>query len=415
MKVVLFLIDAFRYDYISKESTPFLWKCAHEGKYIEQIIPSAGFCERTEIFMGQQPIDSGFFTAIGFDPINSPYNNKKILLFLGRIENFILSFSYKYLHQLNNKFSRYLRNIFEIIYFKFSKSNKRLKFYKIPFSFLQFFNLTEDEQEFNEYKEDGIESIFTKISKKGKKTFYNSFTSLGFLSNDTDYDRIMKAILANKNDDYYFTPIYISLMDSLGHLHGPDLEKLQSELIQLDKLLEKSVLRFLKENEDISFIFLGDHGMSAVNQIIDIYQFIIELGNENKLKPGKDFVFFLDSTLFRIWYLTEKAKKLDTILKNNEFLLKNGVMINNIVAKQYSLPLNDRRYGDFAWWANDGVLIFPDFFHNKKPYKGMHGYQPDKPSTYGSCIVWGKHIGHSYTKKKNLSDVYHIINNLLDN
>ena len=83
MKIVLFLLDAYKEEYISKSNTPFLYNLANEGKYIEKIIPSAGFCERTEIFFGLKPNESGFFTAIGFDPDNSPYKRSRMLTFIG--------------------------------------------------------------------------------------------------------------------------------------------------------------------------------------------------------------------------------------------------------------------------------------------------------------------------------------------
>ena len=40
-------------------------------------------------FFGLKPNESGFFTAIGFDPENSPYKDDKILNFLGDIETII--------------------------------------------------------------------------------------------------------------------------------------------------------------------------------------------------------------------------------------------------------------------------------------------------------------------------------------
>ena len=51
MKIILFLLDAYKGEYLSKSNTPFLYNLSKKGKYIENIIPSAGFCERTEIFL----------------------------------------------------------------------------------------------------------------------------------------------------------------------------------------------------------------------------------------------------------------------------------------------------------------------------------------------------------------------------
>ena len=76
-KVVYLLLDAFRCDYIDEKSTPFLYNCSQKGIFYKQVIPSLSFCERTEIFTGKKPNESGFFTAIGYEPASSQY--KKLI------------------------------------------------------------------------------------------------------------------------------------------------------------------------------------------------------------------------------------------------------------------------------------------------------------------------------------------------
>ena len=169
MKIVLFLLDAFRYDYISKENTPFLWDCSQKGKYIKHIIPSAGFCERTEIFSGLEPDESGFFTAIGFDPIKSPYKVNLFLKLFGIIEDLI--------NNIFNSQSKVAR-IFRIISLKILRklfNRKRLKPYNIPFSYLRYFNLTEDEYDFRKIEYPNRLSTFQLVDKLEKKTYFNCF------------------------------------------------------------------------------------------------------------------------------------------------------------------------------------------------------------------------------------------------
>ena len=87
MATILLLLDAFRSDYISKNNTPFLYKISKEGFFCPSVEQSYGFCERTEILTGLRANESGFFTAVGYDPINSPYKNIKWLNFLEFFEN----------------------------------------------------------------------------------------------------------------------------------------------------------------------------------------------------------------------------------------------------------------------------------------------------------------------------------------
>ena len=87
MKVVLVLLDACRGDYINQKQTPFLFNLSKRSKYYESLVPSFGFCERTEILVGKTALESKCFTAFGFKPKASPYRGYTILLnLLDRIE-----------------------------------------------------------------------------------------------------------------------------------------------------------------------------------------------------------------------------------------------------------------------------------------------------------------------------------------
>ena len=52
---------------------------------IKVLRPSFGFCERAEIFTGTEPIENGFFTAIGYDPVRSEFQRYRWFLWLIRI------------------------------------------------------------------------------------------------------------------------------------------------------------------------------------------------------------------------------------------------------------------------------------------------------------------------------------------
>ena len=80
MSTVLILVDAFRWDYINKTNTPFLYNLSKKNIYGKRIKPGVGFCERTEIFTGMRPIQSKNFTALGYDPEKSFYRKYRIIL-----------------------------------------------------------------------------------------------------------------------------------------------------------------------------------------------------------------------------------------------------------------------------------------------------------------------------------------------
>ena len=284
MKVILVLLDACRYDYISKESTPFLWKCAQEGNYIERIIPSAGFCERTEIFTGKTPKESGFFTAIGFDPQKSPYRNNRFLSLLGCIELKCTSIFNSCFPSKKYTLIKYHRKILIIFYHFFKKNKYGLKFYNIPLSFIKYFNLTEDEYDFfDENFKFFKETIFYQVKNRNEETYFNSFTSLNKSSVNSDIERLQYARTASNNISNSFIPIYIGMLDSVGHKYGPESKELLVEFKKLDDKLKEFVEYFNETNPGTSFIFLGDHGMTEVTSIIDVKNHIESIIKKYKI------------------------------------------------------------------------------------------------------------------------------------
>ena len=82
----------------------------------------------------------------------------------------------------------------------------------------------------------------------------------------------------------------------------------------------------------------------------------------------------IDSTFARYW--KEKPN----------FNLDDGKWIN----------WGDKRYGDYIFLANPGILILPNFWQGKHPIKAMHGYDP-KCKEMNAIYILNKN-----GKKKNL-------------
>ena len=415
MRVVFILLDAFKQEYISEMNTPFLYSKSGEGKHIKKLIPSAGFCERTEIFFGLKPKQSGFFTAIGFNPNNGAYKASFFLNLFGWIEQKLSLLFYFLWKNKKNSFDTFFQKILQKIYFKFFGSFEKMKPYKIPLNFLKYFNLTEDEFELNELKEiNGNKSLFEIVKELKKETYLGAFTSLGSVSNGTDVDRINLAVEASKNEKNLFIPIYINTADFNGHHFGPNSKKLKEKVKELDSILENCMESFLANDPATKFIFLGDHGMTEVKKVVDVKMELLDISKKFNLKLEKDYIFFLDSTLLRLWFFNDKTRNIfNEEFKKNSFFVNNGIVIDHNLANKYDIPIDDRRYGDIAWWANEEVLIFPDFFHNDKAVKGMHGYEPNKKSTYGTCFFWDKNSRNEEIEELELHQIYNFIKKAL--
>jgi predicted AlkP superfamily pyrophosphatase or phosphodiesterase len=389
MPVVFFLLDAMRHDYITERNTPFLWRCGQECKYYKRVIPNFGFCERTEILTGLTPEESGFFTAIGFDPENSPFKGIKLLLLLDVFERFIPKKLRVPGRDTPGCFYRYYRGAVSKLLRKFSNSG--MSTYCIPFLLLPHFSLTEDQIDHRCKDAFPTQSVLQLLENRGQSYFYHSFTALNLPPNGSDNDRMDLALRAAGKKDYALYLIYISLPDSYGHKYGPESSELRTALHDMDARLERFTGDFKKKVGKCKFIFLGDHGMIPVTRHFDAGRVIFDISKKLGLKIKKDFIYFLDSTLVRLWFFTDRAKRLFSVaLKESEKFNKHGIFIDEHIAQKYHIPWGDRRYGDMTWWADTGVLVYPDFFHNDGvPYKGMHGYMPELSESQGTCIVYG--------------------------
>jgi len=395
-KVVFVLIDALRSDYINKEDSPFLYNFAKTNKYYKNVTQSRSFCERAEIFTGLSPRESGYFTAIGFSPEDSPYKDIKILDILAYSDKLFFK------NRLYNIFRNKLIRLLTI------GKNILMKSYYIPVNTLKYFNLTEDKFDFRSKNGfNGQNNIFNDCKVNGLNIYYDSFTALNFTKASTDESRL-KSVEENIENDYNLYLSYIGIIDSYGHKYGPKSKELKAELKKLDQRLSKFYNNIVLNNKDTKFIFLGDHGMTKVHTHVNIEKELNELAIINNLKLGKDYVYFLDSTMFRIWYLNDNALKcIDNALKYNQNLLKYGTFVNKSIAIEKEIPFPDKHYGDTLWMANVGVLIFPDFFHKNNPYKGMHGYDVNHFSSKGTCFVSSKK--YEYSENIKLTDVYNIL------
>jgi len=389
MSTVLILVDAFRWDYINKTNTPFLYNLSKKNIYVKRIKPGVGFCERTEIFTGMRPIQSKNFTALGYDPEKSFYRKYRIILkALSYITN---------LQILDEKLFRKVLNRI----FKFLGAN--FQTYQIPLDLLKYFDLTEDKLDHYEEQAFISESIFDIMRKNNKIFFYNSFTALKMkkIKTDTEQERI-NLLFKNINNNIELYLLFLGELDIIGHLYGPNSDITKIKISEMDKKIKKIIEKFKKKSDNTKFIILGDHGMLEVNKYLDLIKLIKE---NTSLKINKDFVVFLDSTIARFWCFNEKTKIEIKGLLSHEPFSKYGTVINKQIAKEFNIPYTDKRYGDIIWWANPGVLIFPDYFHKYQKYKGMHGYNPKDENSHGFCIISYNGCKNSIIEEGELIDI----------
>ena len=267
VRTYLILMDAFRHDYLKREVTPFLWSCARQGEYYQRVVQSLGFCERAEILSGLKPDSTGFFTAIGYDPQNSPYRSIRGLGIFDVVEKIGLIglrclssyFASKCHARLRGYINRYFWN-----------KGISMSTFMIPPAFLKYFSLTEDGVDIRKPEAFPEPSIFTLLKKAGKDYFYDSFTALNIRTSFSDQGRLDRVCKVAKEIESDLFLIYISIPDVAGHHFGPNSSELKESLRNMDQMLKDFVTEVERQTPGNHYIFLGDHGMLEVESTVDI-------------------------------------------------------------------------------------------------------------------------------------------------
>lgn len=266
--------------------------------------------------------------------------------------------------------------------------------FSIPYSLLPYFCLTEDFMDHRDENAFAVDSIFTLLDRAGKSYFYDSFTALGFQSKfKSDNERLNGVVESFQTHPRDLYLIYLSTPDSMGHRYGPGSQPLRDALKQMDQRLERFVGAVQSVRQDVKFVFLGDHGMLEVKGRINAEKEIQQIASRLRLRLERDYLYFLDSTTVRIWYMNDNARSQFTgALSESAAFASQGAWMDADLARRYGSPWPDRRYGDCLWVANPGVIVFPDFFHRYLPCQGMHGYDPDVSESQGMGIIWGEGV-----------------------
>lgn len=413
MPTFFVLMDAFRSDYLSEEHTPFLYRCSREGEHYERVVQSLGYCERSEILSGCTGAQTGFFTAIGFDPENSSYSGFRGMALFDFVERIIVSllllvFSRHFASRVHGRLRGYVNRYFR-------SRGARMTSHMIPFRFLEYFALTED---LVDHRLPGVfprPSILERLTAQNRKYNYDSFTAVnGSFPYHSDEERLAAIPPACAEGDYDLHLIYVGLPDMVGHKYGPLSNEMWEHISKMDQRLERWTREIAAVSSENRFVFLGDHGMLNVTSEIDVERSIFSAMRKLGLKARRDFIYFLDSTMMRFWVMNDDVRDAACeAIRCDVDLLGEGVFIDEELAARWHVPWGDRRYGDVLWLASPGMLVFPDFFHATEPCLGMHGYDPELPESQGVCIHWGHGVAPSLRESIPLAEICDLLSRSL--
>lgn len=369
---VFIILDAFRWDYLTPERSPYLWELKDKSTYVKKVLSSSGFTQRSTIFTGTWPKDNGNFTMYNYSPDLSQYR------FLRFVPGWLLD-----LVENTKLANRIVRKVLNMINFKFNLQ-RRFSVAHIPLRLLAKIGITEDNVPiFKPSAFYPMESLFDNLEKAGKKHRF-----LMFPLSQGDDQWVHEEIL--KSHEQQVDIVFAQFSDTDGRIHETGTQSDRAtEIIRLVDSRVKEIKEYLELHyESYNLFLLGDHGMSDVKEDVDADHYIKDYMKEKGNKYGKDYFFFLSSTLVHFWWENEAALLAIKEMMGDAFFASRGYVITPDIAVKHDLPYGNREYGDLIWAANLGTLIFPDFFHRYELYKAMHGYIEKSEDMKGMGLVY---------------------------
>ena len=361
----IILIDALRSDDLDEEVTPFLWQLSSRGSHAA-VIETCAFQTRPAFFAGLEPEASDICHLFEYNPELSPFR------FIRR---------WRFLAEGGERISRratrsVVRRIARRIDLQrgFGASAKVLDCCAIPFRLLPFF--ASSERYFTDQPDifPGRATLFDRFRAVGK-----SWKWIGYPRHYGSVEAVLKGLKESTPADVVY--LHFSELDWIGHRNGPHSVEGRKFLERLDKILS-DLIRPALENGRRAVVF-GDHGMAAVERIVDINKRLDCL----TLRPGRDYVYFLDSTQARFWFLQPRSEgPIREVLEG----LPVGHVLEAEERKRLGLNFSHNRFGDLIFALSGGVIIHPSFFADGRAApKGMHGYLPDVLANRTQVIVCG--------------------------
>lgn len=175
--------------------------------------------------------------------------------------------------------------------------------------------------------------------------------------------KIMKSVpkLLRHHDALF---IKLNSLDRLGHKHGPLSDVVKNRVRYFDELL-KGLVEAL--DKDVALIVMSDHGMVPVMDCFDLISFLRDRG----LKFGRHYMGFIGATYASFWF--RNAKYRNAVMKELS-MLEIGSFLTSEDKKELGMDGIGLEYGEEIFAIKEHHVFFPEFYHQRRPPKGMHGY-----------------------------------------
>jgi hypothetical protein len=352
MPIALILVDALAAAYVSHATLPTLYEFSDGGTAgpLENIYAYRGI--EATLFSGRYPSEHGVWGE--FCPANRT-RPEKLSERLGRG-----------MIQLGDMLpSDRLRLNVRYVVSRLQRGNDLLPTSNlIPARLLPRFDSSLERAAWDPRSLGAIPTLFDELRACGK-----SFETLVYpeVMHDHQLAGMLRARIAQRAlPDFWY--IKFSALDALGHRYGPDLAQLGPALEALDSQIAEliEILRSAYAAEPIDIVVLSDHGMSQVEQAIDVRPILKRI---ERMAAG-ELLYFLDSTTIRIWSASPSVCEAAAGMLADVPGLR---VLGSDDRRALRIP-DDSATGDVLAACDEGLVIFPDFFRKQSAPLGMHGY-----------------------------------------
>lgn len=354
--VLLILVDGLRHDYINHVDSPFLHSLCENN--IDAIVRETfAFELRPAFFAGLQPDECDIANMFCYDPDNSIFRSIDLE------------------HGNREKITQQVRNEAKKRGFSLIKEIGGCA--NIPIELLPYFDFSEkyhtaDPGSIGEHK-----TLFDHLRKSGKKWLW-----IAYPDGPGTTEGVLKQFSSKATYDEDFIYLHFSELDWVGHEFGPHSREQKESIHIIDEAIRKIFININQSYDHVESIIFGDHGQVEIERNIDIQSIL----SKTNLVFGEDYLFFLDSTQARFWFFNDNAKiKVVKVLEE----IKGGKILTQSELMDLHFHFNHNKFGDLIFVADEGIGIFPNFFQNESPCRGLHGYLPDVQGNWAKLIITG--------------------------
>jgi len=388
-RLLVLFIDAFRYDYLSEERTPFLYSMSKNG-FCAPLKPILGYSDAIDatIFTGVYPQDHGYWIKYKYSPETSPLGIFKYLRFIDHLPSSFVVRGVKFV--LSATICRLLAK---------AHGYSALSTHNIPFSAIGFFDYTLKKSMLSQGAFDNFPTFFDILREYGIKYSFidcSNFSIVARFGSSVRSRKRLATVLERIEPDTQLIFIYLHQLDNFAHRCGINSAKFLEELVNVDRSIELIVDRARQRfGDDLPTIIVSDHGMADTKNFVRLGQFIHDKGF------GKDYLFCSDSTMIRLWYLNPNKRR---DIRKRFADLKCGSFLSEKEKRELKINFNHRYYGDDIYLLNTDYSIFPNFFSWLRPH-AMHAYHPEDKTQLGFAILWGAGLGVPINREVRLVDL----------